>query len=216
MRRIVFLFLSGMMMLLFSACGDKARVYVGTASEEVEASEIQAGDGSGQTSDVVSEGTSETEGDMAAEKHDTIACYVCGAVKEPGVYYLSKDDRKQAAVEAAGGFAEDAVQSYVNLAEKVSDGEKIYIPTEAELEGGSYKPDSQQGKDETSDSGQVDINRADKERLMTLPGIGEAKADSIIAYRDEHGSFKSPEEILTVQGIKDGIYNRIKDRIVAY
>ena len=61
----------------------------------------------------------------------------------------------------------------------------------------------------------VNINQASKEELMTLPGIGESKADKIIAYREENGRFSTPEGIMEISGIKDGLYNKIKDKICA-
>ena len=60
---------------------------------------------------------------------------------------------------------------------------------------------------------QVNINTASKEELMTLPGIGESKAEKIITYRNENGPFSSIEGIMQISGIKDGMFNKIKDRI---
>ena len=59
----------------------------------------------------------------------------------------------------------------------------------------------------------VNLNTAQREELMTLPGIGESKADSIIRYREEHGAFTSPEEIMNISGIKSAVYSKIRDRI---
>ena len=67
---------------------------------------------------------------------------------------------------------------------------------------------------DSAEDDRVHINVATKEQLMTLPGIGESKADAIISYRNEHGPFASPEDLLNVSGIKDGVYQRIKDYIV--
>ena len=64
-----------------------------------------------------------------------------------------------------------------------------------------------------SSSGKININTASVEELKTLSGIGESKANDIISYREEHGSFTSPEDIMKIQGIKEGIYNKIKDKI---
>ena len=79
------------------------------------------------------------------------------------------------------------------------------VSVEDNSEGGS-------GTDEKS-GGLVNINTATRDELMTLPGIGEAKADMIISYRDEHGCFNSIEDIMNISGIKTGVYNKIKDRI---
>ena len=64
----------------------------------------------------------------------------------------------------------------------------------------------------TSD-GKVDINTAEKNELMTLPGIGEAKADAIVRYREEHGTFQKIEDLMEVEGIKEGVFQKVKDQI---
>ena len=138
---------------------------------------------------------------------DKVAVYVCGAVVSPGVYYLPIDAIKQDALEAADGFCEGAATTYVNLAEEIKEGEQIYFPDEEELIDGYSLLD-----DEGSDK--ININRATKDELMTLPGIGESKAEAIISYREEHGAFQSTEEITSIPGIKEGIYDNIKDYIV--
>lgn len=137
-----------------------------------------------------------------------IAVYVCGAVVNPGVYYLPADAIKQDALCAAGGLQDGASECYVNLAEKLSEGERIYFPFEDELEA-DY---SFVAVD--ADDGKININTASKEELMTLPGIGESKADSVIEYRETSGGFTDIEEIMNIPGIKEGIYNNIKDYIV--
>lgn len=141
-----------------------------------------------------------------------IAVHVCGAVVSPGVYLIEDGARVVQAIEAAGGVCDDAMQDYLNLAETVKDGGKIYVPTKEEVLTG----DVQAGTDNTA-AGEtvlcVNINTATKSELMQLPGIGESKADSIIAYREEHGYFKSAEDIMLINGIKEAVYSRIKDYI---
>ena len=134
------------------------------------------------------------------------AVYVCGAVANPGVYYLPSGSRKQEALVAAGGLVETAATSYVNLAEMIKDGERIYFPYEDEL--GSIEI-----VEIETDSGLVNINTANKELLMTLSGIGESRAVAIIEYREEHGPFSCIEDICLVNGIKEGLFNKIKDSI---
>lgn len=147
----------------------------------------------------------------------TIVVYVCGAVVTPGVYYFDEGDIKDSAIKAAGGFTEEAVTDYVNLAEKLKDGERLYVPCMSELEMGivSYPDDSGDNTvtNAVDSDGRVNINTAGKDELMTLPGIGESKADLIITYRTENGSFNSTEELMNINGIKEGVYGRIKDRI---
>lgn len=155
--------------------------------------------------------------DASEEKIANCAVYVCGAVKNPGVYYLDEGAIKQDALTVAGGFAEGAAESYVNLAGRITDGERIYFPYLDELDDGisfdEEEPES--GNDDSAmDDGKVNLNTATKEQLMTLPGIGESKADAIIKYREEHGNFTTVEDVKKVNGIKDGVYNKIKDYAV--
>ena len=141
-------------------------------------------------------------GEMLQEE-DTkalIYVYVCGRVKNPGVYVLSEGDRLFQAVEIAGGLLPDSDVTKINMAQKLEDGQKIYIPSPEEA--GAEVP-----------QGAVNINSATREMLMTLPGIGESKADAIVAYRQSHGPFGSLEALMDVPGIKEGVYEKIKDRI---
>ena len=136
-----------------------------------------------------------------------IAVYVCGQVLHPGVVYLDEDARAVDAVEAAGGLTETADAEYINLAARIADGEKLYIP------------DMQEGqelraREEEAAAGLVNINTADRERLMTLPGIGESKAQDIIAYREKHGDFVSIEELMNISGIKESLFEKIREKIV--
>ncbi|MBR1816040.1 MAG: helix-hairpin-helix domain-containing protein [Lachnospiraceae bacterium] len=145
------------------------------------------------------------------------AVYVCGAVVNPGVYRFDVEVIKEEAVAAAGGFAKGASREYVNLAEHITDGEKIYVPYESELEVSlAYGEDENSGTEYSgvySSDGRLNINKASKEDFMTLTGIGEAKAEAIVSYREEHGAFNSIDEIMNVNGIKSGVYNNIKDYI---
>ena len=155
-----------------------------------------------------------TEGEKMIRK---IRVYVCGAVRTPDVYTLDPDVRMIDAVNAAGGFAEDAAEEYINLAARIEDGQKIYIPTDEEIEQAPVAENetagSTAGDDPMGSGGKVNINSADKATLMTLPGVGESKADKIINYRQENGGFGSIEDIMLVAGIKEGMYNKIKDLI---
>lgn len=141
-----------------------------------------------------------------------LCVFVCGQVQKPGVYRLGSGARIVDAIDAAGGFTEAAAGEYWNLAEPVSDGEKIYVPdlTEAAAmpDGGDSSPAGAWSAD-----GRLNINRATKEELMSLPGIGEKRAGDIVAYRKANGNFTCTEDIKKVSGIKDSIYREIKDVI---
>ena len=137
------------------------------------------------------------------------AVYICGAVKNPGVYRFTGDARVCDAVEAAGGFRKKADRAAITQARPLNDGEQITIPKKGKNTGFAKKQSVGGGRE----SGLVNINQADLAELMTLAGIGEAKAQLIIDYRTENGSFASVEDIMKISGIKEGIYNRIKDQI---
>ena len=116
--------------------------------------------------------------------------HVSGSVKRAGVYQLEKDKRIIDAIDKAGGLLEDADSDAINLAEKIKDGMKIYVPKKGE------KPTA--GADLKSQS-YIDLNLATKEELMTLPGVGEKTADKIIAYREAQ-TFEKVDDLLKVSG----------------
>lgn len=160
---------------------------------------------------------------------DRLCVYVCGAVVNEGVYELPPDSRVSDALRMAGGYSDEALKGYVNLAEKLNDGERIYIPNKIEIDDlnilidqdasaskGASKGASEEGTEtgsKSNEDGLVNINTADAATLQTLPGIGETKATEIIAYRDEHGAFGSIEDIKNVSGIGEGTFSRISSRI---
>jgi competence protein ComEA len=136
----------------------------------------------------------------------TYTVYVCGAVVHPGVYELSAGSRIYQALELAGGLSDEAAAEAVNQAEVLTDGEMIQIPTAAELE-------EQQVKAAEQSDGLVNINTASLEELKTLPGIGDARAQSIISYRESHGAFASIQDIKNIDGIGDGTYAKLESCI---
>lgn len=150
------------------------------------------------TLDEAEEVLTETE-ETASE---SIYVYVCGAVVSEGVYELPVGSRCHEAIALAGGFCEDAATTSINQAEILKDEATLYVPTIQEL-----------SQSQSEDDGKVNINTASKEELMTLPGVGEAKAESILQYREENGSFKTIEDIMQISGIKEGLFAKIKDYI---
>ena len=167
----------------------------------------------------------ETAREMPAEEETEdcpLAVFVCGAVRKPGVYRFGEDARVCDAVEAAGGFAENADREWTNLAMPLADGIKIRIATleetallAAEAEDACDVDEAAEGGASAKDpgSGRINLNTADVSLLMSLPGIGEAKAMAIIAYRSENGAFSSIEEIKQISGIKDSVFLKIRDLI---
>ena len=107
----------------------------------------------------------------------------------------------------------------MNQAEPIEDGQMIEVLTVEEYEnrkkqGWKQSTDvSDQTPDQTQQDGRIDINTATMEQLMTLQGIGQAKAANIIAYRESNGGFSAPEEIMNVSGIGEGVYAKIQDKI---
>lgn len=142
--------------------------------------------------------------------------YVCGAVAKPGVYMLPQGSRVYEALELAGGLTEDADDTYINQAEPVSDGQMIRVYTCEEVQdkdlGLTDKTDGI-SDDEHSIDNRININTAGKNELMTLPGIGSAKAEAILAYRQEYGGFSKVEELMNIPGIKSGVFVQIKELI---
>ncbi len=160
----------------------------------------------------IQEASEETEAVTPDESREPAFCcvYVCGAVVNPGVYTLPADARICDALKAAGGFDETAAKEAVNLAGRIQDAEQIRIPTVEEFasETAAYENASGIGS-----GGRVNLNTATKEELMTVPGIGSSKAESILAYRMEHGCFADVRDIMKIAGIKEGIFEKIKDSI---
>ena len=193
----VFLVIAAAMSLL-CGCGARNNVYL--EKNAVETGELCVTEALSAT---------ETEEPDGAKEEKTCLVYVCGAVVAPGVYELDDGSRIYEAVELAGGFMEDAAEDVLNLAESVTDGQMIRIPTEEEQEAAG-----RQGAEADSVAdGKLDLNRADVAALMELPGIGQSKAEAIVGYREEHGSFSRTEDLMKVEGIKEGVFNKIKDRI---
>lgn len=158
------------------------------------------------------------ESSATSENTGYVYVYVCGAVRQEGVYRLSEGSRINDALILAGGLTEDAASGVLNLAEPVQDGQKLYFPTKDELadqqnalRDGAYTDSQIDSSGEQTQK--IDINTADKEQLMTLSGIGEAKAESIIRYRAEHGNFAQIEDITNVDGIGESLFQKIKEYI---
>ncbi len=174
------------------------------------------------TAEISAESTQTTETadpvKTPAEEEDSSICiYICGAVNNPGVYELSGGARVFEAVEAAGGLTADAAEGAVNQAALLNDGDMITIPTAEEMESaatqGGITPAGSAAAVSDSSSGKININTAGSEELQKIPGVGPSKAQSIIDYREEHGAFTSPEDLMKITGIKEKTYEKMKDSI---
>lgn len=200
---------------MLTACGvqDKALVLIGeeTVNNQVGAEEdfgsLAVGKEALAEPVVVVSGVATENGSGAQEKGaSTIVVFVCGAVQNPGVVELPEGSRAADALDAVGGLLADAQTDYVNLAVKLEDAQKLYFPTVEEAEILTEEARENAG-------GLVNINTADKNRLCTLPGIGETRAEAIIAYREKNGDFRSKEDIMKVSGIKQNAYDKLRDHI---
>ncbi|CAM3794314.1 helix-hairpin-helix domain-containing protein [Alkalicoccus chagannorensis] len=130
---------------------------------------------------------------------------VKGEVMDQGTYQLEEGDRVEDAVSAAGGFTEHAAADGVNLAQRVMDEMMIVIPEEGMEESTAVQPDAS-SEAETS----ISINQADSAQWQTLPGIGPAKADAIVLFREENGPFGSVEELVEVPGIGEKTLDQLR------
>lgn len=143
------------------------------------------------------------------EETQTFIVEIKGEVIKPGVYAMKKDSRLNDLVLEAGGASPEANLRYINLAIRLIDGDSFYIPHLNEEE---ISPE-QNGGTENSDK-TIDLNKATKEELMTVPGIGPSTADNIINYRDEEGRFNSVDDLLNVDRIGDKTLEKIRSYFI--
>jgi competence protein ComEA len=130
---------------------------------------------------------------------------VKGEIVKPGVYEMDAEARVNDVIELAGGFTKEADQTFVNLAAKVQDEMVIHVPG---------KGDSGEiGGSAAEENGKVKVNYAEQEELETLSGIGPSKAEAIISYREEHGFFQTPEDLLQVSGIGEKTLEAFYDEL---
>ena len=154
------------------------------------------------------------------EEPQRYVVHVDGAVGSAGVVELTGTDvRVSDAVDAAGGLAEDADTTSVNLAEPLVDGSKIHIPHEGDAgeTAGDLLVSGQASTSGATGSGSptvlVNINTATSEQLQTLSGVGEATASAIIEEREQNGPFASPEDLMRVSGIGEKKFAKVRDQI---
>lgn len=183
--------------VMFFGCA-KGQMYVSSDVQKEAQPMESAGEESGKD---VPDGHSEGQADIAEGQ---IYVYVCGYVNHPGVYPLKSDARICDALAMAGGVTPDGAGEMLNQAEHVTDGQTVYVPG---MQDGQTR-----SVDSTEDT-LLNLNTVGREELMTLPGIGESKADTIIEYRKEHGYFNSIEDLMNIPGIKEGIFDKIKPYI---
>ena len=157
--------------------------------------------------------TNGTLEEMTDSQVDMIYVYICGAVTEPGVYQIAEGSRLFELIDESGGMLETADVTSQNLARVVQDGEQIQILTKEETKERSKSDAVMTTGNIGQQQGLVNINTATVQELTTLTGIGESRALAIIAYREENGLFQSIDGIKKVTGIKEGLFERIKNQI---
>ena len=148
-------------------------------------------------------------------------CYVDikGEVLRPGVYEFSCESRVQELIKKAGGFTEEADETKINLAQKITDQMQIIVPNlHSKQEGGVTEGNSEKGNlsnttPSNSKQGTVNINTATLEELQTIKGIGKKKAEAILQYRKEHGAFRTKEDLLQVKGIGKKALEAIESQV---
>ena len=198
------------------ACGKDTAQYI--SSEEKGSSELTES----ETQEISSETGQEKQDEQTVQEETEtklLYVYICGAVNTPGVYTLPEGSRVCDLFVAANGLTEEAATDYWNQARLLVDGEMLYVPTveEAEerqmgrLDDSSDLPDL---ADANNTNGKVNLNTASLEQLMEVPGIGESKARAIIDYRDTNGGFSTIEEVMNIEGIKEGVFSKMKEYIV--
>ncbi len=195
-----------LLMMTCSGCGTEEEFLAGPVREESVTTTLTGPDKAGAADPVPAD----------------IYVDVCGAVRKPGVVRLPPGSRVYQAVEAAGGLLPQAAGAWVNQARMLQDGEQVYVPALEEVQEDTQPalrtavPGTAADKDSQAvSSGLVDINSADLAGLMTLTGIGQAKAQAILDYRASMGPFTGIEDIKKVSGIGEGIFAKIKDHITA-
>lgn len=186
-----------------------AVVLVGAVARGAGSLTVERSDGTQRAEEgVEGDGAPEEPPPSEEDEKDVVIVHVDGAVGVPGVYELEAGARVGEAVDAAGGLADDADTSTLNLAAEVADGEKVYVPHE-----GEPAPAEGDGAASGGSASPVNINTADVEELDELPGVGEATARAIVEDRETNGPFSTPEDLMRVSGIGEKKFARLEGLI---
>ncbi|MBS4462338.1 ComEA family DNA-binding protein [Aerococcaceae bacterium zg-B36] len=156
----------------------------------------------------------EMESDTSMVTLSDIYVDIKGAVKAPGVYRLPQGSRVMDAIEQAGGLLPEAADSQLNQAQLLTDQMMIYVPSYEDLTSDTVLSTQMLASlpnSETTDK--ININQADSSQLQTLPGIGQKKAEAIIQYRQENGSFQDIHDLTNVSGIGEKTFQQLQDYI---
>ena len=144
---------------------------------------------------------------------EVVVVHVAGAVMRPGVYRLAGESRLADALDAAGGPAADAEPDGVNLAARLTDGERVYVPRRGEAPPSGAMTASGGASGTGAPAGPIDLNTATAADLEALPGVGPATAAAIVEYRQQQGRFRSVDELLEVRGIGEAKLAVIRPKV---
>ena len=198
-KKLVFSILAVVVLIIFIVANKKDNVY---ASNDLTLDEQE---------ELVENVLEKEEEKEEIEEIPKIKVDIKGEVKNPGVYELELGNRIIDVVNLSGGFTTKAITKEVNLSKKIYDEMAIIIP-DSETTCVVEPKYTNLENDVDQISGLVNINTASKEDLMTLTGVGESKADAIIKYRKQN-KFEKIEDIMNITGIKESLFNKIKDEI---
>lgn len=173
---------------------------------------------SSEVADITSLTSSSNEDKEASEENrvdEKMYVDIKGAIKKPGMYEVTSTMRVLNVIDLAGGLTNDADDKQINFSERLEDQMIIYVPKEGEEVPEIKVSDKKnENKSSSQSSDKININQAEKDELMTLNGVGEKKAEKIIEYREENGSFKSVEDLKNVNGFGEKTFESLKESII--
>lgn len=178
---------------------------------------ILLGTGCGDSNITIEDGYEEVleQNSEKIEIDEDIIVEIKGEVLNPGVYKVKEGDRLNDLLLIAGGQTSEAELRNINLALRILDGDSFYIPKKGEEEATIINTGSSGNTNgESSENNLIDLNKANKDELMKVPGIGPQTAENILNYRDEFGKFKSVEELLNVNRIGEKTLEKIKNYFI--
>lgn len=152
-------------------------------------------------------GAAVTEGSVAAPSHE-LWVDVAGAVRRPGLYKLPAGSRVAAALDKAGGVSRRGDSTGINLAAPLHDGQQVIVPRRGAVSGAASAGAASAA--DGAGGGTISLSQATQAQLETLDGIGPALASRILQYREQHGGFRSIDELKEVSGIGDKRFEAIR------
>jgi len=150
------------------------------------------------------------DSEKTTEETGKIIVDIKGEINKPGVYELEGDARVKEVILEAGGLTKQAEEKQLNLAEKLQDQQMIYIPNKEEAEEMEEQGDKQA---ENNNEDTIDINTAEINELQEISGVGPAKAQAIVDYREENGAFESIDELNEISGFGEKTVEKLRDSI---